>query len=226
MPGTSRLTRYTDWSGRSWTVSVERKRGSPRFFLLQTLSFYRKYLSHMTTESPGAQRTVTTRPWVALMALCVGFFMILVDMTIVAVAQPQIMESLGTDVNGVVWVTSAYLLTYAVPLLVTGRLKDVIIRNGENISAREVEDILAGHPGIAEIAVVGVPDARTGERACAVIVPAGGTGPDVAELRAMLSAHGVAVFKAPEQVEIWDALPKNDAGKVIKQQIRAALIGG
>lgn len=78
----------------------------------------------MTTESPGAQGTVTTRPWVALMALCVGFFMILVDMTIVAVAQPQIMESLGTDVNGVVWVTSAYLLTYAVPLLVTGRLGD------------------------------------------------------------------------------------------------------
>jgi len=117
------------------------------------------------------------------------------------------------------WVDDDYLL-------VTGRLKDVIIRNGENISAREVEDILAGHPGIAEIAVVGVPDARTGERACAVIVPAGGTGPDVAELRAMLTAHGVAVFKAPEQVEIWDALPKNDAGKVIKQQIRAALIGG
>lgn len=78
----------------------------------------------MTTNSPGARAAITTRPWVALMALCVGFFMILVDMTIVAVAQPQIMESLGTDVNGVVWVTSAYLLTYAVPLLVTGRLGD------------------------------------------------------------------------------------------------------
>jgi non-ribosomal peptide synthetase component E (peptide arylation enzyme) len=114
------------------------------------------------------------------------------------------------------WVDDDYLL-------VTGRIKDVIIRNGENISAREVEDILVGHPGIAEIAVVGLPDARTGERACAVIVPAGAGSPDVAELRAMLTAHGVAVFKAPEQVEIWAELPKNDAGKVVKQQIRAVL---
>lgn len=67
---------------------------------------------------------VTNRPWLSLMALCVGFFMILVDVTIVAVAQPQIQVALHTDVNGVVWVTSAYLLTYAVPLLITGRLGD------------------------------------------------------------------------------------------------------
>lgn len=108
-------------------------------------------------------------------------------------------------------------------LLITGRLKDVIIRNGENISAREVEDVLAGHPGIAEIAVVGLPDARTGERACAVIVATGEAAPDVAELRAMLAERGVARFKAPEQVLVWDTLPKNDAGKVVKQQIRAML---
>lgn len=73
------------------------------------------------TTSPGQ---ITARPWVALLALCVGFFMILVDMTIVAVAQPQIQAALDTDVNGIVWVTSAYLLTYAVPLLITGRLGD------------------------------------------------------------------------------------------------------
>ncbi|BBZ21814.1 AMP-binding protein [Mycolicibacter hiberniae] len=114
------------------------------------------------------------------------------------------------------WVDEDYLL-------VTGRLKDVIIRNGENISAREVEDILAGHPQIGEVAVVGIPDPRTGERACAVIVPAGPTPPGVAELRAMLAQRGVAPFKAPEQVAFWDALPKNDAGKVLKQQIRAKL---
>ncbi|MGC4962077.1 MFS transporter [Gordonia sp. DT218] len=75
-----------------------------------------------STPTPAAQ--VTTRPWAALLALCVGFFMILVDMTIVAVAQPQIQTALDTDVNGIVWVTSAYLLTYAVPLLITGRLGD------------------------------------------------------------------------------------------------------
>ncbi len=56
--------------------------------------------------------------------------------------------------------------------MVTGRAKDLIIRNGENISAKEIEDILIGHPDIDEIAIVGIPDERTGERACAVIVSA------------------------------------------------------
>ncbi|MDH6676430.1 EmrB/QacA subfamily drug resistance transporter [Rhodococcus sp. LBL1] len=64
------------------------------------------------------------RPWPAMWALCLGFFMILVDSTIVAVANPVITADLNTDVNAVVWVTSAYLLAYAVPLLVTGRLGD------------------------------------------------------------------------------------------------------
>jgi acyl-CoA synthetase (AMP-forming)/AMP-acid ligase II len=111
-------------------------------------------------------------------------------------------------------------------LVVTGRAKDVIIRNGENISAKEVEDLLADHPGIAEIAVVGLPDDRTGERACAVIVPSDGpdvSTPDVASLLALLESKGVAKFKAPEQVVLWDALPKNDAGKILKHRIRAVL---
>ena len=63
-------------------------------------------------------------PWPALWALCVGFFMILVDTTIVSVATPTILAELRTDVDAVVWVTSAYLLAYAVPLLITGRLGD------------------------------------------------------------------------------------------------------
>jgi acyl-CoA synthetase (AMP-forming)/AMP-acid ligase II len=108
-------------------------------------------------------------------------------------------------------------------LVVTGRAKDLIIRNGENISPKEVEDVLVGHPDISEVAIVGIPDARTGERACAVIVPAGSSGPAVSDLREFLEAHGMARFKVPEQVAIWDALPKNDAGKVLKHSIRATL---
>ncbi|MBX7433850.1 AMP-binding protein [Mycobacterium sp. Y57] len=108
-------------------------------------------------------------------------------------------------------------------LVVTGRAKDIIIRNGENISPKEVEDILVTHPHIAEIAVVGIPDRRTGERACAAIVAADSVGPDVAELKEFLVARGVAKFKVPEQVVLVDALPKNDAGKVLKHRIRAEL---
>ena len=114
------------------------------------------------------------------------------------------------------WVDDDYVV-------VTGRAKDVIIRNGENIAPKEIEDILIGHPGVAEIAIVGLPDARTGERACAVIVPAGQPQPDVASLRSFLQAQGVATFKAPEQVVIWEQLPRNDAGKVLKHQIQATL---
>jgi len=114
------------------------------------------------------------------------------------------------------WVDDDYLV-------VTGRAKDVIVRNGENISPKEVEDILGGHPGIAEVAVVGLPDARTGERACAAIVPTALPGPDVASLRSFLEGRGLATFKVPEQVVILTELPKNDAGKVLKHRIRAAL---
>ena len=114
------------------------------------------------------------------------------------------------------WVDDDYLV-------VTGRAKDIIIRSGENIAPKEIEDILGAHPDIVEISIVGLPDDRTGERACAVIVPKASPGPDVDSLRAFLVDYGVAKFKVPEQVVIWDSLPKNDAGKVLKHQIRATL---
>jgi acyl-CoA synthetase (AMP-forming)/AMP-acid ligase II len=108
-------------------------------------------------------------------------------------------------------------------LVVSGRTKDIIIRKGENISPKEVEDCLVEHPNIAEVAIVGLPDEERGERACAAIVAKHAPGPDVAELRAFLTMLGVASFKIPEQVVALHSLPKNDAGKVLKHEIRALL---
>jgi len=105
-------------------------------------------------------------------------------------------------------------------LVITGRAKDIIIRNGENIAPKEVEDILILHPAIAEISIVGLPDARTGELACAVIVPAPGESPGLADLAAFLNARNVAKFKIPERVELRGSLPRNAAGKVLKNRLR------
>ncbi len=108
-------------------------------------------------------------------------------------------------------------------LTVTGRIKDLIIRNGENIAPKEIEDLLAGHPAIAEIAIVGVSDPNTGERACAVVVPKAGRMVGVADLAQALSQHGIAKFKYPERLELRASLPKNEAGKVLKHVLRAEL---
>ena len=80
----------------------------------------------MTQVTPDARPAPdpSLHPWPALWALCLGFFMILVDMTIVSVATPALIQDLQADVNAVVWVTSAYLLAYAGPVLITGRLGD------------------------------------------------------------------------------------------------------
>ena len=109
-------------------------------------------------------------------------------------------------------------------LVISGRAKDIIIRNGENIAPKEIEDLLAGHPAVDEVAIVGLPDPRTGERACAVTVPRAGQAPDLAGLTAFLRSAGVASFKLPERLELWDALPKNATGKVVKHEIRATLL--
>ncbi|MEI5099329.1 AMP-binding protein [Streptomyces sp. PmtG] len=107
-------------------------------------------------------------------------------------------------------------------LVLTGRAKDVIIRKGENISAKEIEDLLHTHPAVADVAVIGLPDPASGERVCAVVERA----PDHGELTlpeatAHLRRAGLAVHKLPEQLETVAALPRNDTlRKVLKYKLR------
>ncbi len=110
-------------------------------------------------------------------------------------------------------------------LTVTGRLKEIIIRNGENISAKEVEDVLYAHPKVAEVAVIGLPDPRTGERCCAVVVPEAGATLELPELARFCSDAGLANQKLPERLELVAQLPRNASGKVLKYELRRRFAG-
>lgn len=107
-------------------------------------------------------------------------------------------------------------------VVVTGRIKDAIIRNAENVSAGEVENILVTHPAVRDIAVIGVPDPQTGERVCAVVVP---ESPDDVSLESLVQhcrSRGLSRYKHPERLVIVDTLPRDPFGKVIKKQLREA----
>jgi non-ribosomal peptide synthetase component E (peptide arylation enzyme) len=113
-------------------------------------------------------------------------------------------------------------------LVITGRKKDLIIRGGENISAKEIEDILIDHPGIREVAVVSMPHARLGEAVCAFIIaaPAGIT---LRELACHLEKAGIARQKFPERLELVEDMPRTAAGKIKKDVLRgiaARLVAG
>jgi acyl-CoA synthetase (AMP-forming)/AMP-acid ligase II len=108
-------------------------------------------------------------------------------------------------------------------LTVTDRKKDIIIRGGENISSKEVEDILAEHPAVAEVAVVGMRDERLGERVCAFVVLSPGTGLTLDDVRAHFIAAGVGRQKTPERVVVTDGLPRTPSGKVQKFALRKRL---
>lgn len=105
-----------------------------------------------------------------------------------------------------------------------GRLKDIIIRGGMNISSEEIEGHLMAHPAIADVAVVGAPDDRLGERLCAFVVARPGQTPDMAEINRYLTQDKqVAVYKQIERLEVVDALPRNPVGKVLKRDLRDRL---
>ncbi|MCU1481261.1 MAG: putative O-succinylbenzoate--CoA ligase [Subtercola sp.] len=109
-------------------------------------------------------------------------------------------------------------------LTITGRTKDVVIRNMENISAREVEELASTMPQIATIAIIGLPDEDTGERVVAVVVPDDARfPPSLDELCAYLRGRGLNPRKLPVQLEIVASLPMNAMGKVVKTKVKEQL---
>ncbi len=109
-------------------------------------------------------------------------------------------------------------------LTITDRKKDIIIRAGENIASREVEDVLVTHEGVREVAVIGLPDERYGERVCAVVVAAG-DGLTLDDVRAHVAAAGLAKQKTPESLVIVDEMPRTASGKIQKAVLRDRLKG-
>jgi len=105
-------------------------------------------------------------------------------------------------------------------ITITGRIKDIINRGGEKISALEIEHRLSAHPQIHEAAVVGMPDQVLGERICAYVVLNPGAKPSLEEIVAFLKANGASVQQLPERIEFIEALPATKVGKVDKKALR------
>jgi len=106
-------------------------------------------------------------------------------------------------------------------LVITGRLKDIIVRKGENISAKEIEDLLYTHPKVMEVAVIGLPDPDRGERVCAVVQLAEGFDDlELDEIVAFCREAGLMTQKIPEQIELRSDWPRAGTGKIVKKTLR------
>lgn len=105
-------------------------------------------------------------------------------------------------------------------IVITGRIKDLINRGGEKISAKEVEDLIVVHPGVLEVAVVAMPHARLGETVCAFVRVRPEASVKSEDILAGLAAAGIAKQKLPEAIVFVDELPKTPAGKVRKDVLR------
>ena len=103
---------------------------------------------------------------------------------------------------------------------ITGRIKDIIIRGGENISAVEIEGLVSEHPDVQDVAVVGMPDKILGERICAYVIPKPGKKPTMQEIVAFLKGKGASVLQLPERVELVTEMPLTKVGKVDKKVLR------
>jgi fatty-acyl-CoA synthase len=100
------------------------------------------------------------------------------------------------------------------------RIKDMIVSGAENVYPAEVENALFGHPAVADVAVIGVPDPRWGEAVKAIVVPRRGQGTTADDIIAY-ARQRIAGFKVPKSIDFVDALPRNAAGKVLRRTLRA-----
>jgi fatty-acyl-CoA synthase len=110
-------------------------------------------------------------------------------------------------------------------LKITGRLKEIIRRGGETISPRAIEDLLFGSPGVAEVAVVGVPDERYGEQVAAFVLRSPDASPDLAHLREVCAEH-LSPHKVPRFWAVLDEFPRTPSGKVRKFVLRDEFVAG
>jgi acyl-CoA synthetase (AMP-forming)/AMP-acid ligase II len=105
-----------------------------------------------------------------------------------------------------------------------GRIDDIIVRGGENMSPGEIEDVLLGHPDVADCAVVGVPDEEWGEAVAAVIVAKPGCAPAPEALREFVT-RALRSSRTPGRIEFRAELPYNETGKLLRREVRAWLAG-
>jgi len=103
---------------------------------------------------------------------------------------------------------------------ITGRIKDIIIRGGENISPAQIEDLLLSCPGVADAAVIGIPDKELGEKVCAYIRPTAGARLEPEEIKKLMESRGASKLLVPERFEFVDTLPMTQAGKHDKKALR------
>ncbi len=107
-------------------------------------------------------------------------------------------------------------------LFLEGRMDDVIVRGGENMSPGEIEDVLLTHVGIQDACVIGIPDEQWGEAVAAVVVTRKNAEPSAAELQQWVKDR-LRSSRTPERVEFWEELPYNETGKLLRRKVREAL---
>jgi 2,3-dihydroxybenzoate-AMP ligase len=103
---------------------------------------------------------------------------------------------------------------------ITGRIKDIILRGGENISAVEIEELIMANPAVEDVAVIGMPDKDLGERVCAYIKPTSGQRPSLEDIVSFMKIKGASVLQLPERIELIDEIPLTKAGKHDKKVLR------